>query len=315
LPRLDALFQALAVCGLPIIGVTALQTQDDLSGRSVPWFMAWHDDEYWWGAKNANQRWQMIAHGAHLTGHLELQDLADHIANALEDSQARLRDLCIAYATQLAATSPQDRRKPLRCFSDSHSQQAYLNIHGLFWQMGTLRDLLAGYAAAHVFHLPRIDSFAGLVKAMKRMELPRPPLANKLLQAAESGEWIIVFNAYRNLFTHMAPLQSLQGTHYVWQDTRPLYGRPEPQIYYPLPANPEAIVRERSAGGVPTTPPSASSHEPPDRNCEPDALDYLADTLNRFVQLADLLAATSPVKPELPVLTDKDILHIDILGP
>ena len=66
---------------------------------------------------------------------------------------------------------------------------------------------------------------------------------------------------------------------------------------------------------MPTTPPSASSHEPPDRIGEPDALDYLAGTLNRFVQLADLLAATSPVKPEIPVLTDKDILHIDILDP
>ena len=313
IPQPDMLFQSLAACGLPLIGVTALQTRDEVDGRSVPAFMAWRDHEYWWGARIAHQRWQMVAHGADLAGRTDLHDLAERIVIALDDSQARLGELCRAYALQLAAATPEERREPLRCFSNTHSQQVYLHIHGLFWQMGVLRDLLAEYAAAQVLALPGIGSLAGLVKKLRQAPSPSP-IAAALLSATDAGGWIAAFTAYRNLFTHAAPLQSAQGPHYIWQDTRPLYGRPEPQIHYPLPKDPEGLVTLRSAGTLPVPPPDAPL-QPPERNHQPDALEYLAGALDRFVDLAERLAATRPVKPELPTLTDEDIIHLDILDP
>lgn len=99
--QLEKLFSCLSRCGLPIIGITSYQFQDELAGRHVPLFLAWHDTEYWWCAKQARDRWQMVSYGAKVVGQEHLANLADRIACAIDEGETHLGNLCRAYATQL----------------------------------------------------------------------------------------------------------------------------------------------------------------------------------------------------------------------
>lgn len=47
----------------------------------------------------------------------------------------------------------------------------------------------------------------------------------------------------------------------------------------------------------------------PNRSHEPDALEYLATTFDRLVRLATALALRSPVEPQMPTISDDDIIE------
>lgn len=307
--QLDKLFSCLSTCGLPILGITAYQLRDEFTGRRVPLFMAWQDAEYWWGAKQAHDRWNMVSHGAEVASQTRLADLADRLACAVDECQTHLQNLCKAYAVQLGAQDAETWELPSRCFSDSHSQAVYPAIHSFFWQLAVLRDLLAEFAAGHIFGHDGIATYKGLLDKLKRDSTPDPDLAVKLRAAGGAEGWISVFTSYRNLFTHAASLRSVQGVHHTYQDTRTLYTRSVPQLYYPLPRDPELLVRQRSSGSATRTPTIPIEPTEPNRSHEPDALEYLASTFDRFVQLAIALSLRSPVEPQMPTLTDEDIIE------
>jgi hypothetical protein len=291
------------------MGITSFQFPEELTAKGAPLFMAWQDAECWWGGKQARDRWSMVSHGAGLEDEQYLADLADRIACAVDECETHLQSLCKAYATQLGAQEADDWALSWRCFSDGHSQAVYPIIHGLFWQMAVLRDLLAEFAARYVFHRPAITSFAGLLKHLERDQVRDPVFAAQLLAAGSPGGWIAVFSSYRNLFTHVASLQSVEGTHRTFQDTRYLYGRAVPQLYYALPHDPEQLVRLRSTGTVGRVAKADRKSDHPLRDREPDALEYLAGTFNEFVTLAIGLALRSPIEPRMPVLDDDDIIE------
>src|SRR3546814_15256567 len=70
-------------------------------GRRVAPFMAWQDTEYWWVAKQAHDRWNMVSYGAEIVGQARLADLASRIACAFDECQTHLLNLCKAYAHHL----------------------------------------------------------------------------------------------------------------------------------------------------------------------------------------------------------------------
>lgn len=303
--RLEKLFSCLSTCGLPILGITPYQFPDELAGRHIPLFLAWQDTEFWWGAKQAHDRWHMVSYGAEAVNQTRLAGLADRIACAIGECQTHLRNLCRAYATQLGAQDANTWTLS-RCFADSHSQAVYPAIHSFFWQMAVLRDLLAEFAADHVFGHHNIATFKGLLDRLKRDPTPDPKLAAELLNAGHAGGWVAVFTSFRNLFTHSASLQSVLGAHHAYQDMRTLYTKTVPQLYYPLPHDPETLVRQRSTRSAARPP---SEPKEPNRFREPDALEYLARTFDRFVHLAIDLALRSPVEPQMQTITDDDIIE------
>lgn len=307
--RLEKLFSCLSTCGLPILGITSFQFSDELTGRRVPLFMAWQDAEYWWGAKQAHDRWHMVSYGAEVVGQAHLADVADRIACAVDECETHLKNLCNAYATQLGAQDTETWALPSRCFFDSHSQAVYPAIHSFFWQLAVLRDLLAEFASKHVFGHHAITTYKGLLDKLKRDSARDPAFASQLIAAGDSGGWISVFTSYRNLFTHAASLRSIQGIHHTFQDTRILYARSVPQLCYPLPRDPDLLARQRSAMAAANKLVADSEPAEPNRSHEPDALEYLATTFDKFVSLAIALALRSPVEPQMPTITDDDIIE------
>lgn len=172
-----------------------------------------------------------------------------------------------------------------------------------------IRDLLAGFAADFVFGYQGVKTFKALLKNLKHNSHSRFHLADELLDAGNRGGWIAVFTSYRNLFTHAASLQNALGVHHAYQDTRVLYTKAVPQLYYPLPRDPEALVREHSTGLMGTLPSLQSEPAEPNRFHEHDALEYLYTTFDRFIHLAIKLALSAPVEPQMPTITDDDIIE------
>ena len=86
---------------------------------------------------------------------------------------------------------------------------------------------------------------------------------------------------------------------------------PIPQIYYPLPEDPDDLMRNR-ARGVPFDRANETKAARPrkrDRAKEPDALEYLHGRLCELTDLAARLILRSPIAPE-PIVFSKD----DIIG-
>jgi len=153
----------------------------------------------------------------------------------------------------------------------------------------------------------------GLVGNLKKRDAANE-LRGELLEASNEDNrgWLSSFSAYRNLFTHGAPLQDAVGVSFAVLDNEVLKdGVAVPTIYYPLPADAANLSRKRSAGPLYKTFAElidSLSEKRPTKNVEPDALDYLAETFDRLAGLAQKLIASSPVTPDDIVLTEVDII-------
>jgi hypothetical protein len=83
-----------------------------------------------------------------------------------------------------------------------------------------------------------------------------------------------------------------------------------PQIYYPLPEDPEGLRRNRARGVLfdPFNDLNTARPRTHDRTKEPDALEYLHGCLCQLTELATRLVSRSPIAPQPIVLTKEDII-------
>ncbi|WP_218511735.1 hypothetical protein [Variovorax sp. dw_308] len=303
---------ALRHVGYTVVGMTFITTADEASGLASPQFFA-QSFEGEWRAKDAQQNWRRIAFHAGQKDMMLLSDVAARIASGLSSGQTRLQHLCHAYAVQLRS---QVRALPIKThsrFKDTNSPAVYLAIHAMFWELAVLRDTLAEFAARFVFGLAGISAMRGLVGNLKKRDVANA-LQVELLDASNEDNrgWLSLFSAYRNLFTHGAPLQAVVGVSFAVLDNEVLRdGTTVPTIYYPLPADAAHLSRKRSAGPLHETFAeliSSVTKEPPNRDVEPDALSYLAVTFDRLVGLAQKMLPSSPVPADDIVLTEADII-------
>lgn len=306
------LLGALRHFGYSVIGMTFITTADEASGLASPEFFA-HSAEGDWRARDAQQNWRRIAFHAGQKDMMLLSDVAARIASGLSSGQTRLQHLCNAYAVQLRS---QVRVLPANTpsrFKDTNSPAVYLAIHAMFWELAVLRDTLAEFAARFVFGLTGISAMRGLVGNLRKRDVSNP-LQGELLDASDGDKrgWLSLFSAYRNLFTHGAPLQDVVGVSFAVLDNEVLSdGTTVPTIYYPLPADAANLSRKRSAGPLHETFAelvNSLTDEPPNKVVEPDALSYLAVTFDRLVGLAQKMLPSSPVPAHDIVLTDADIV-------
>jgi len=303
---------ALRHVGYTVLGMTFITSADEASGLASPQFFA-QSFEGGWRAKDAQKNWRRIAFHAGQKDMMLLSDVAARIASGLSSGQARLQHLCHAYAVQLRS---QVRSLPFKThsrFKDTNSPAVYLAIHSMFWELAVLRDTLAEFAARFVFELTGTTTMRGLVGNLKKRDAANE-LRGELLEASNEDNrgWLSSFSAYRNLFTHGAPLQDAVGVSFAVLDNEVLKdGVAVPTIYYPLPADAANLSRKRSAGPLYKTFAElidSLSEKRPTKNVEPDALDYLAETFDRLAGLAQKLIASSPVTPDDIVLTEVDII-------
>lgn len=233
---------------------------------------------------------------------MQLADIAARIAAGMAFSQQRLLDLAEAYSTQLRGRANTGLLDDYCRFRDTNSISVYMAIHALFWELAVLRDVIAEFAAEYCFKIPSVDSWRGLMAALSKNKLS-DELADKLKSFADAkrGGWIAHFTAYRNLFTHSAPMDQVLGSAFTVQDTQIVSPTLSvPRIYYPLPPNASELKEQRSESGTPFKKFQDFIDHNRDRRSqredEPDALDYLHNCLEKMAELAAVLARRSPVE-------------------
>ena len=313
-----SLFGALRLLGFLIIGSTFVTDPEQTQGLRAPEFRA--NGTGGWPVWNALQSWGQIASAAARKDEMRLMDVASRIATGLEYSEMRLYDLAMSYSAQLHSHLKSDEPKPYQAFKDTMSPSVYKDIHALFWEMAVLRDAIAEFIA--VFGLKRDDAttLSGVLRSLKRVS-SADGLAIEILTICDGEDpsgWLGRFGAYRDCFTHSAPLEQVRGTAFAVQDLLILKdGALVPQIYFPLPKNPAALMRDRARGTLFKTLKEmaharAGQH---DRSQEPDALEYLHRCLCQLTELSLRLVARSPIAPQPIVITRADIIgQVKITG-
>jgi hypothetical protein len=137
--------------------------------------------------------------------------------------------------------------------------------------------------------------------------------ANEFLSLSDrsTSGWMAAFGAYRDCFTHSAPLHEVEGIAWAIQDLLTLKdGKTVPQIYYPLPPDAEELSRLRAKGPVFSSfkEMALNAGRKRERSTEPDALEYLHGCLYRFTDLAARLMRRSPLAPRPVVITKQDVI-------
>lgn len=312
LSAFGSFFDVLKRAGLSVIGATFIQSADEAAGLVPAEFRALAATGGWqvW---EAGQKWRQVAHGASEHDEMHLMDIASRIASGLRYSEMRLSQLAAAYSQQLRGCVAREKVTEYVRFKDGNSPPVYMAIHALFWELAVLRDSLAEFAAKYALFFDDIATMRGLVSRLRKAT-NIGPLRDELTAIAdeELGGWVAVFTAYRNLFTHAAPMEQAAGVAFAVQDYRQLNTEVRlPCIYYPLPSDAKGIMQQRSKGALHSSFEAfiaASSGRKPDRSHEPDALDYLAYVVDRMGDLATRLLGHSPVTPTMIELTYKDLL-------
>lgn len=310
-PTYGDVFLVLKLRGFQIIGVTFVTDAAQVEGTRAQVFrMA--GLERGWPLWDAFQAWRNIVSAAAKANDMRLLDISSRIASGLQFSEMRLCDLAMSYSAQLHAYLKDGAPKEIQAFKDTLSFGVYKDIHSLFWEMAVLRDVLAQFVAIFCLERNEISTLSGLRKSLKK----DPSIdveASEFLRSSEknTGGWMAQFSAYRDCFTHSAPLHEVEGVSWAIQDLLTLKdGHTVPRIYYPLPHDAEELSRRRAKG------PLFSSFEDMvmsagrkrERSSEPDALEYLHSCLLRFTDLATRLIRRSPLSPRPMVITKQDII-------
>jgi hypothetical protein len=314
LPTYASIFDILAQFGFPAIGATFIVDMDELQGIRPPQFRALIAGQRTWRVFELHQKWRQVAHAASQKNEMALMDVTSRITSELRYCEIRLLNLTEAYGAQLAGKAKQGAINGSETFKDLNSLQVYLAIHALFWELAVLRDNLAEFAAQIVFGFDNVTTLTGLLKQLPASKWKDDELAKEILIAGSDAQagWVAIFTAYRNLFTHNAPMEQAAGIAFAHLDQMVLKdGRTIPQLYYPLPREVNELLKRRSKGVLYKNFDeliAASTNKRPVRETEPDALLYLHSILGKMTTLAELLIQRSPIVPEMIHITEEDVI-------
>lgn len=315
-PQFRALYHRLELLGFHVVGVEFIQSEDELNGAHPPEWLAFSSGRGW-RVNDAITDWRERSFAAHRQGDASFVDLAARIAFGLAAAEERLRQTAVAYSSQLRGRQLLGALKHREIFDDLHGVKVTLAIHAAFYDFGAVRDALAEFLAGYVFKLSPGDrswDMATLVKKLREKTID-DPVAVELLQITNSKSstpgWLSTMSEYRNLFMHVAPVQFARSTSFAIQETR-AYGPLGlfPVLYHPLPNDPAGLKSGRTKRPLRHSRGQSPTDEwlLPNRTHEPDALDYLSDSLMKLAELALSVATRAPYDRMAISLSEADIV-------
>lgn len=323
-PGYAAAYGLLIKAGFQIIGVDFYMEVEQADGRRLPGWRAYHHiGSTSWPCAEGADTWSFLAHSAIREKNGLLWDVASRISHQLRTCDWRLRQVSECYRDQLWATVRAQGFLDGRRFYDGFTWLGYLAIQAFLVDACVLRDYLAEYralilaqAGQHAFK-DKVTRISSLKRHYLDKVVLSLPVDQLLRQATEPGGWLHLLGSYRDLVVHCAPLARAGRGLYAVCTSLPLdSGMTLPSIKLPVPPDPESIAKSRTSGAY---------WEDPEQNfarfrnalANPDAaldgLQYSHAVLGQLSLLAVELVAISPVEPEMPVLTDKDIIEVKVV--
>ena len=270
-----------------------------------------------WPCNNQAYIWGQIGYTATKVDNINLWDLSRRISHQLRVCAWRIYQLSDAYHSQLCQRLSDKDFKPGYRFEDEFSWLGYLAVQAFLVDACVLRDYLAEFAACYVFTLQhgapnRITSMAGLVKQVLKKVKSSVAIHAELEVATSQGGWLFTLGAYRDLAVHCVPLARAESSLCVLATEFPIKGAKSlVGVSLPLPSDPSAIAAARASSKRTEQLErelrllsSATRGDTPST----DSLVYCYSALDELTRLAAKLGLYSPVEPERPHLTDKDLM-------
>jgi hypothetical protein len=292
--------------GLKVIGCDFYTDPDQVQElRELDWRPLMPQmTNFQWPATDVRDMWRHIGHEAARRDSMSVFEKARHISMQLDLCVWRLRDLSEAYYKHLKAACFSGKFKPTRGTAGQFTQFIFFSAHAMFAELASLRDHLAMFAAREILGISGYDNWPRL-ELDNAFKNSSHPLAVSLRR---ESQWLELFNEYRNLFVHNAPMGTAQGVAMVEHSTLDIPpDRQLPTVSLALPSDPAALRRRlRSEIALRSYEHWVEIAQAP--NSGPDALAYCHQTLTQMVHLAHEVAKHSPVPPVIPVIAASDTL-------
>lgn len=264
-----------------------------------------------------------LAHAAIKRKNGELWDVAHRISHQLHVCDWRLRQVSDGYASALSVIVKTNRHNLSHGLYDQFVWLAYMALHSFLIDACILRDSLAEFRALTLQQSGvaswsgRISSLASLIKHYSRTAVTTSPIDAAISAAAKEEGWLRELGAYRDLVVHYAPIAHAANDMYAICTAVPIDGEFYlPSLKLPIPSNPAEIAKRRHTGEHVADPEQTYArfaNALRDHSAAKDGLLYAHGALGLLAVLARDLLATAPFSPEIPVLTDKDVIGVEVV--
>jgi hypothetical protein len=321
-PTYHGVFALLQGAGFLVLGADFYFDPAQTDSRRLPDWRTYHKLglSTWPCAEQADQ-WSFVAHAAIQRKNGKLWDVASRICHQLRTCDWRVRQISECYRDQLSATVLAGKFKDGLRFVDGFTSVGYLAIQAFLMDACVLRDYLAEYRA---LLLSQEDKFTFRSKitgmaALKKKYLDKTdsniPVDTFLRDATSPEGWLYELGKYRDLVVHVAPLASAGKSLYAMCKAIELDGGAAlPSIKLPIPSAPHKISDARTSGTYFDDSElnfARFKNALKDYSSTLDGLEYAHSTLGRLAHLAWHLSFISPIKPEIPEVTEADIIEIE----
>ncbi|WKA61364.1 hypothetical protein [Pectobacterium aroidearum] len=311
------LFHDINKAGLYVIGCDFFTTPESVNGYTPPQWRTKNKNNPIWLCAEEGDNWSFIAHSAFKQKNGLLCDIAARISHQLRACEWRLRQLSESYANQLNSRIHSNKFTDNQLFLDEYTSLAYLSLQSFLVDACVLRDYLAEFysevtsSEENNGHIGKVTTLSGLIKRWK-ITPPKNNIGNEILISSKPGQWLFELGSYRDLVVHVAPLATAGRTLCAVTKTFDLiYGESIPGIKLPLPNNPDVLQKERSSGRYFNDPElnfARFKNIIDNIDNTKDSLEYAHSCMQLLGKMAKSVSTLSPVKPEMPLITQNDII-------
>lgn len=307
---------------LRIYGIDFYTNQKQINGLQPKEWRVFNFNDTEFPAQKNNRIWRQIANASIQHDCFELMDLANRIAYQVDACSYELLKISENYNKALETKYDSSEYINETVFSNLYTFPIHQSINNFFSNCSTLRDYLAEFIANFILKNQLYRPNDKRIKLMKtvvtRIKDINHPIANIIKDISKKEEdmgWLYKMTCYRDLVVHYAPIALAEG-NIDFLHTKPteltyngkIYNLPG--ISFPLPNNPELLIKKRSKNEL-----YKSVHEWAadnkissfiNKDGKKDALQYCYETFCNIAQLALTLTEYSPYKPEQITLNIDD---------
>lgn len=269
-----------------------------------------------WPCNDEADRWANISHAGWKAKN-PLWEIARRVSHQLRVCAWRLRQVSESYRETLHARTAEKDFQLNQRFADGFTWLGYLSLQSFLVDACVLRDYLAEFYASYA--CPDADLGNKSVTSMsglKRRVLDKLSTTNQATQslkdATADGGWLFMLGAYRDLVVHCVPLARAETTLRAFCTELPVGKTARlPAVSLPLPADPSAIAKSRAAGTHVSQLEDELTHFAEASRADApktDGLVYAYICLDKLTRLAHELAGYSPLAPEIPTITQADMV-------
>ncbi|BBO28031.1 hypothetical protein AltI4_24190 [Alteromonas sp. I4] len=301
------------------IGTEFFISPDNYDGRVPPeWRTQTRYENIPWSHSEAERRWSNIAYEGYAKKNAFLWDISKRISHQIRTVNESFKALAFSYRRQLSARVKEENIDLDSRFEDGYSSKIFDAFQHFLFDICSLRDYLSEFIFYFILSeeeksgASHMTTTSRIYKKFFKDKEQRTTLRNYFKNGCSEKGWLNALGAYRDLVVHACPLSMAGGKVMLRMDSVSITGgKLLPQIFAPIPNNPEEITVERSSFQSFNSFESKVSEffdRANDKHNSLDILTYAFEVMTNFSEFLWLILKDSPFKGKQITITEKDIV-------